>query len=121
MAKTATKTKPKLWEEAKRVAKARMGGKHSARAMQLSTQIYKKRGGGYSGAKGKTSLRKWSKQDWGYAGKKGKSVYLPKEKRERLKSTEKGRRKLARASAIKSAATRAGKQYSRHGLAKGTS
>ena len=121
MAKTATKTNPKLWEEAKRVAKSRMGGKHSARAMQLATQIYKKRGGGYSGAKGKTSLSMWSKQDWGYAGKKGKSVYLPKEKRERLKSTEKGRRKLARASAIKRAATRAGKQYSRHGLAKGTS
>lgn len=121
MAKTATKTNPKLWEEAKRVAKARMGGKHSARAMQAAVRIYKKRGGGYGGSKGKTSLSNWSKQDWGYSGKKGKGVYLPKEKRERLKSTEKGRRKLARASAVKRAATKAGKQYSRHGLAKGTS
>tara|TARA_B100000424_G_scaffold113619_1_gene85553 strand:- start:45 stop:320 length:276 start_codon:yes stop_codon:yes gene_type:complete len=72
-------------------------------------------------SRSETSLSKWTKQDWGYAGKKGKSVYLPKEKRERLKSTEKGRRKLARASAVKRAATRAGRQYSRHGLAKGTS
>ena len=38
---------PELWERCKRDAKARMGGKHSARAMQLATQLYKKRGGGY--------------------------------------------------------------------------
>ena len=50
MAKTATKTDPAKWEQAKRDAKAKMGGKHSARAMQLATQMYKKRGGGYSGA-----------------------------------------------------------------------
>jgi len=47
----ATKTNPSLWEKAKAEAKSKMGGKHSARAMQLATQIYKKDGGGYSGKK----------------------------------------------------------------------
>ena len=37
---TAKKANPKLWEQAKAQAKAKMGGKHSARAMQLATQIY---------------------------------------------------------------------------------
>ena len=39
---TAKKTKPALWARAKAQAKARMGGKHSARAMQLAVKIYKK-------------------------------------------------------------------------------
>ena len=37
----ATKKDPKKWAAAKAKAKARMGGKHSARAMQLATKIYK--------------------------------------------------------------------------------
>lgn len=44
-----------------------MGGKHSARAMQLAVQIYKKNGGGYEGKKpaaDDNKLRKWTKQDW---------------------------------------------------------
>jgi hypothetical protein len=41
---TAKKTKPALWARAKAQAKAKMGGKHSARAMQLATKIYKKAG-----------------------------------------------------------------------------
>ena len=45
---TAKKTNPALWAKAKSQAKARMGGKHSARAMQLAVKIYKKAGGGYS-------------------------------------------------------------------------
>jgi hypothetical protein len=45
----ATKTDPEKWERAKEQAKAKMGGKHSARAMQLATKIYKDNGGGYSG------------------------------------------------------------------------
>ena len=106
-----------------------MGGKHSARAMQLATQLYKKMGGKYVGKKptAKTnSLKKWTKQDWGYSkkdtpGQGGKGVYLPKAKRAKLKSTAAGRKKLAAAERKKAAATRAGKQYSRHGLAKGTS
>ena len=44
---TAKKTNPALWARAKAQAKARMGGKHSARAMQLAVKIYKKAGGGY--------------------------------------------------------------------------
>lgn len=73
IAKVATKTDPAKWEAAKREAKAKMGGKHSARAMQLATQIYKKKGGGYSGAKPTSknnSLKKWGKQKWRWSGEK---------------------------------------------------
>lgn len=76
---TATKRDPKKWAAAKARAKAKMGGKHSARAMQLAVKYYKDSGGTYSGSKKSTNkLSKWSKQDWQYAGKKGKSRYLPK-------------------------------------------
>lgn len=64
---TATKKNPELWARAKSEAKSKMGGKHSARAMQLATQIYKKRGGTYSGPKpdaDENKMRKWTKQDW---------------------------------------------------------
>ena len=106
-----------------------MGGKHSARAMQLATKIYKSKGGGYSGAKptsGNNSLKKWSKQDWGYSGKDkpgqgGSGVYLPKKRREALKSSKQGRKMLASATRKKHKATSQGKQYSSHGLAAGTS
>jgi hypothetical protein len=63
----ATKKNPSLWARAKAQAKARMGGKHSARAMQLATKIYKKSGGGYSGRKPSASsnkMVKWTKQKW---------------------------------------------------------
>lgn len=128
-AATATKTDPAKWEAAKREAKNKMGGKHSARAMQLATQIYKKKGGGYSGAKPTSknnSLKKWTKQKWNWSGGDkpgpgGKGVYLPKKKAEGLKKTESGRKRLAAASRKKSEATRKGEQYSSHGLAKGTS
>ena len=40
---------------------------------------------------------------------------------DRLKSTSKGRSKLARANKKKRAATKAGKQHARHGLHKGKS
>ena len=56
---TAKKTNPALWARAKAQAKARMGGKHSARAMQLAVKIYKKAGGGYRGSK--SSKNKLSK------------------------------------------------------------
>ena len=125
----AEKTNPSLWAQAKSEAKGRMGGKHSARAMQLATQIYKKRGGGYKGKKPSAksnSLKKWGKQKWKWSGgdkpgQGGKGVYLPKKKVERLKSTAEGRKKLAKAGAKKAKATREGKQYSKHGLAAGTS
>ena len=124
----ATKTDPKLWERAKAEAKAKMGGKHSARAMQLATQIYKKKGGGYSGAKPtakNNSLKKWGKQKWQWSKEKkaaeGRGVYLPEAKIERLKSSPEGKKKLESAERKKSKATKAGEQYSSHGLAAGTS
>lgn len=41
-AQVAVKRDPAKWARAKAQAKAKMGGKHSARAMQLATQIYKR-------------------------------------------------------------------------------
>jgi|TARA_Y100000289_G_scaffold42495_1_gene42189 hypothetical protein len=106
---TATKRDPAKWARAKARAKAKMGGKHSARAMQLAVKYYKDMGGTYSGKKKSSNkLSKWSKQDWGYAGKKGKSRYLPKKAREALTPAEK------RATNRKKAKdTKAGKQFSK--------
>ena len=60
---TATKRDPKKWAAAKARAKAKMGGKHSARAMQLAVKYYKDSGGTYSGKKKSSNkLSKWSKQ-----------------------------------------------------------
>ena len=61
----ATKRDPKKWAAAKSRAKAKMGGKHSARAMQLATKYYKDSGGTYSGKKkASNKLSKWTKQKW---------------------------------------------------------
>lgn len=107
---TAKKTNPELWEKAKAEAKAKMGGKHSARAMQLATKIYKDKGGKYEGAKSSSnSLSKWTKQDWDYAGKEGKSRYLPKKARESLSAGEK-----AAGSRAKNKATKSGKQTAKY-------
>ena len=65
----ATKSNPSLWSRCKSEAKSRMGGKHSARAMQLALKLYKKRGGGFKGKKpsAKTNkMKKWTKQKWMY-------------------------------------------------------
>jgi len=73
--------------------------------------------------KSQRSLRRWTKQKWTTAsGKKSSEtgeVYAPKKTIERLKSTAKGRRKLAAANKKKRAATRKGKQHAKHGLHKG--
>lgn len=88
------RTNEALWAKAKAEAKAKMGGKHSARAMQLAGKIYKDRGGGYSGTKTKAqkSLSKWSKEDWGTKSGKPSSKtgerYLPKKARESLSPAE---------------------------------
>ena len=109
--KVAKKTNPGLWEKAKSQAKARMGGKHSARAMQLAVSIYKKAGGGYSGAKGKSnSLSKWTKQDWGTksgkpSGETGER-YLPKKAIKSLTSAE-----YAATTRAKREGTKEGKQF----------
>lgn len=106
----AKKANPKLWEKAKAEAKAKMGGKHSARAMQLATKIYKDKGGKYEGAKSSSnSLSKWTKEDWGYTGKEGKSRYLPKKARESLTSGQK-----AAGSKAKNKATKSGKQTAKY-------
>ncbi len=96
----ATKSDPELWSRAKSEAKARMGGKHSARAMQLAVKIYKDRGGDYRGKKPSASqnkMRKWTKQDWQtrpgtdpIAKKEDGSTgrYLPKAKWDNLSKSE---------------------------------
>ena len=45
------KDSQKCGSQAKARAKAKMGGKHSARAMQLATKYYKDGGGKYEGKK----------------------------------------------------------------------
>jgi predicted DNA-binding WGR domain protein len=98
--KVATKSNPSLWEKAKAQAKARMGGKHSARAMQLAVSIYKKSGGDYKGPKKETSLSKWTKQDWTTSSGKpseGKRRYLPKAAWSALSSAQKAATNKAKA------------------------
>lgn len=107
--KVATKTNPSLWEKVKAQAKAKMGGKHSARAMQLAVSMYKKAGGGYKGAKVETSLSKWTKQDWTTSSGKpseGKRRYLPKAAWAALSSAQKAATNKAKAEGNKK-----GKQF----------
>jgi hypothetical protein len=61
------RTNEALWSKAKAEAKAKMGGKHSARAMQLAGKLYREKGGSYTGPKTKaqSSMSKWTKEDWG--------------------------------------------------------
>ena len=106
---TATKRDPKKWAAAKARAKAKIGGKHSARAMQLAVKYYKDAGGSYSGPKkSNNKLRKWGRQKWQYAGKKGESRYLPKKAVAALSPSER-----AATNRKKKADTRAGKQFSK--------
>ena len=110
---TAKKLDPSKWEAAKTKAKAKMGGKHSARAMQLATKYYKDDGGRYSGAKTKSNkLDEWTKQDWGTksgepSGQTGER-YLPKKAREALSSKE-----YAATTRKKREDTAKGKQFSK--------
>ena len=107
---TATKTNPALWDKAKQQAKAKMGGKHSARAMQLAVKIYKEKGGGYKGAKSSDNkLSKWTKQEWTTSSGKpseGKRRYLPKKAWGSLSASEKAATNRAKAEGNKS-----GKQF----------
>lgn len=112
------RTNPKLWEQAKQQAKAKMGGKHSARAMQLAGKIYKEKGGGYSGEKtsAQKSLTKWTKEKWGTKSGKNSTLgskptgerYLPEKARKALSSKE-----YAATSRKKRADTAKGKQFSK--------
>jgi len=69
------------------------------------------------------SLVKWTKQKWRTAsGKKSSKtgeVYAPAKTIAKLKSTSKGRKKLAKANRVKRKATAKGKQHAKHGLHKG--
>lgn len=110
------RTNEKLWEESKAKAKARMGGKHSARAMQLAGKIYREKGGSYTGQKteGQKSLSKWSKEDWGTKSGKNSTLgtsatgerYLPKKARDSLTSEE-----YAQTTKAKREGTAKGKQF----------
>jgi len=115
MAEVAKKTDPAKWERAKTQAKARMGGKHSARAMQLATKLYKDAGGGYKGEKSSSNkLSKWTKEDWGTKSGKPSTVgegatgerYLPKKARDALSPSE-----YAATTKAKREGTREGKQF----------
>lgn len=105
------RTNEKLWEAAKAQAKAKMGGKHSARAMQLAGKIYKEKGGGYTGEKteAQKSMTKWTKQEWTTSSGKpseGKRRYLPKAAWSALSESEK-----KATNAAKAAGNKAGKQF----------
>jgi len=106
------RTNEKLWEKSKAEAKAKMGGKHSARAMQLAGKIYREKGGKYTGEKtaAQKSMTKWTKEDWGTksgkpSGKTGER-YLPKKARDALSSAE-----YAATTKAKREGTARGKQF----------
>jgi hypothetical protein len=107
-----TRTNEALWEKAKAEAKAKMGGKHSARAMQLAGKIYKDKGGSYTGPKteAQKSMSKWSKEEWttksGKPSSKTGERYLPKKAIEALTPAE-----YAATTRAKRAGTRQGKQF----------
>ena len=111
---TANKLDPAKWARAKARAKAKMGGKHSARAMQLAVKYYKDMGGRYGGSKSSSNkLSKWSKQKWDYVSKGDKKKpkskrgrYLPKSVRTSLTDAQK-----RVTNKRKKDATRKGKQY----------
>tara|TARA_R100001163_G_C5028220_1_gene169203 strand:+ start:313 stop:696 length:384 start_codon:yes stop_codon:yes gene_type:complete len=107
----ATKRDPAKRAKAKKKAKAKMGGKHSARAMQLATKYYKDDGGTYSGKKKSTNkLSKWTKQKWktksGKPSSKTGERYLPEKAIKSLSSKE-----YASTTKAKRKGTKAGKQY----------
>ena len=108
---TATKRDPKKWAAAKARAKRKMGGKHSARAMQLAVKYYKDAGGTYKGKKKSTNkLSKWSKQKWrtksGKPSSKTGERYLPEKAIKALSAKE-----YAATTKAKRKGTAAGKQF----------
>ena len=107
----AKKRDPAKWARAKARAKAKMGGKHSARAMQLATKYYKDAGGTYSGKKKKTNkLSKWTKQKWktksGKPSSKTGERYLPEKAIKSLSAKE-----YAATTRAKKAGTKKGRQF----------
>lgn len=60
------RSNPKAWEKAKKDAIQKLGGRFSARAMQLAGKLYRERGGGYCGKRtaAQRKLTKWTREDW---------------------------------------------------------
>jgi hypothetical protein len=125
------RTKPDLWEKSKKQAIAKMGGRHSARAMQEAGRIYREKGGGYCGTRtqAQKKLSRWTKEDWTTATgktacrknpKTGKYTvcdrYLPSKAWERLtpgqKRSTRGKKQRARRQYVPNApsAKKAGKR-----------
>lgn len=106
------RTNEKLWEDSKKKAIAKMGGLHSARAMQLAGKIYRDKGGEYKGEKTKAQkdLSKWTKEDWrtksGQPSLKTGERYLPAKAIKALSGAEYGA-----TSRIKRAGMKEGKQF----------
>ena len=108
---TATKRSPAKWARAKARAKAKMGGKHSARAMQLAVKYHKESGGSYTGKKKPTNkLSKWTEQKWktksGKPSSKTGERYLPEKAIKSLTSAE-----YAATTKAKQKGTKQGKQF----------
>lgn len=96
------RTKPKLWEAAKKRAVARLGGRFSARAMQLAAKLYRDAGGAYCGRKTpqQKATTRWTQERWKTApgapkkacrregGKTARDRYLPAKAWETLKAGE---------------------------------
>jgi hypothetical protein len=110
------RTNEALWEKSKTEAKSQLGGKHSARAMQLAGKIYREKGGKYTGEKTESqkSLSGWTKEKWGTKSGKNSTLgskatgerYLPKKAREALTSKE-----YSATTAAKREGTKQGKQF----------
>ena len=110
------RTNEALWERSKAKAKAKMGGVHSARAMQMAGKLYREAGGGYTGEKTKAqkSMTKWTQEKWNTKSGKPSTIgpkatgerYLPKKAREALSSKE-----YAATSRAKREGTKQGKQF----------
>ena len=60
------RTDPDLWEQSKAKAIRRLGGRFSARAMQLAGKMYRDAGGSYCGPRtaAQRSMSKWTGEDW---------------------------------------------------------
>lgn len=74
---TQGRSNPRLWERCKREAVRKLGGRHSARAMQLAGKLYRQRGGRYTGKKtaAQRKLSKWTAERWRtFSGKKARRV-----------------------------------------------
>lgn len=106
------RTKPELWEKSKKEAVKKMGGLHSARAMQLAGKIYRDKGGDYTGEKTKAQkdLSKWTRENWmtksGQPSLKTGERYLPAKAIKALTGAEYGS-----TSRIKRAGMKEGKQF----------